>query len=154
MTIERIDSISSLNPEFARRVEALQQELIRLYETGRTETFFKIFETFRHPDRQASLLAKKTSKAGPWQSPHQWGLAVDFVPYVTIERSKLIAEDHGIAVPVGWNWDAANDYSLLATTAKSFDLRVPIAWDPCHVEASYWPEFRKNIAAKLIPYMK
>ena len=42
---------------------------------------FKIFETYRTPERQSHLKAKrpKVSNAGPWQSMHQYGLAVDFV---------------------------------------------------------------------------
>ncbi len=42
---------------------------------------FKIFETYRTPERQKFLRAKrpKVSNAGPWQSMHQYGLAVDFV---------------------------------------------------------------------------
>ena len=42
---------------------------------------FKIFETYRTPERQKFLRAKspKVTNAGPWQSMHQYGLAVDFV---------------------------------------------------------------------------
>lgn len=153
MTIERIDSLTLLHPEFARRVKALDEELTRLYETGRTETHFKLFETFRHPARQARLLTQRTSKARPWESAHQWGLAVDFVPYIDVERAKLIAEDSGIAINPGWNWDSSHDYSLLATTAKQFQLSTPISWDPCHVESSDWPEFRKNLGRVLREYL-
>ena len=39
----------------------------------------KISEHWRTPERQAQLLSKGVSKAGPWQSPHQYGLAVDII---------------------------------------------------------------------------
>jgi peptidoglycan L-alanyl-D-glutamate endopeptidase CwlK len=42
---------------------------------------FKIFESYRTPERQAFLRAKspKVTNAGPWQSMHQYGLAVDLI---------------------------------------------------------------------------
>lgn len=42
---------------------------------------FRMFETYRSPERQAHLARKrpKVTRAGPWQSMHQYGLAVDFV---------------------------------------------------------------------------
>lgn len=39
----------------------------------------KILAHWRTPERQAELLAKGVSKAGPWRSPHQYGLAVDII---------------------------------------------------------------------------
>lgn len=50
---------------------------------------FKIFEAFRTPERQAWLYAqgrtapgKLVTKAAPWQSMHQYGLAADLVLFV------------------------------------------------------------------------
>jgi hypothetical protein len=47
---------------------------------------FKIFEAYRYPERQADLYAQGRTTSGnivtyakPWQSYHQYGLAVDFV---------------------------------------------------------------------------
>lgn len=37
----------------------------------------KIYEHFRTPERQWELFNKGRSKAGPWQSPHQFGEACD-----------------------------------------------------------------------------
>ncbi|GAB3930048.1 peptidoglycan-binding protein [Mucilaginibacter myungsuensis] len=47
---------------------------------------FKVFEAFRHPERQSELYAQGRTKPGsivtyakPWSSYHQYGLAVDLV---------------------------------------------------------------------------
>lgn len=39
----------------------------------------RVYEHWRTPERQAEMIAKGVSKAGPWQSAHQYGLAVDII---------------------------------------------------------------------------
>lgn len=131
--MDRIDSIEFLAPKMIPLVRSLAKELAAGYETGRTQTLFKVFETFRAPDRQAALLSERTSKAGPWQSAHQFGLAVDFVPWTNSSMADDWAE-RGIGLPVGWNWHPANDYRFLAARAEEVGLTTPIKWDPCHVQ--------------------
>ena len=53
------------------------------YENHKTETRFGVFETWRNPIRQEALLRRGNSKAGAWQSSHQYGMAVDYVPWDT-----------------------------------------------------------------------
>lgn len=134
--------LSLLNAKFGRACARLHQYLIDAHQTGRTKTRFEIFETFRDPRRQADLLKKKVSKAGPFQSPHQFGLACDFVPYLSPEEAVAFSERKGERVLPGWNWDASHDYRFLATSAQTFNLTVPISWDPCHVEHPQWRKFR------------
>lgn len=135
-----------LNRKFGWAVDALNEYLIDCYETGHTKTLFKIFETFRDPSRQADLLKKKVTKAGPFQSPHQFGLACDFVPYLTPEEAIALTERTGERHFPGWNWHSSHDYRFLATAAEKFNLAVPIAWDPCHVEHPAWKKFRLNFS--------
>lgn len=140
MTINR--DITLLHPKFARVAKRLADYLIDSHETGRTKTRFEIFETYRDPVRQADLLRKGVSKAGPFESAHQCGLAVDFVPYITPEEAAILSERRGERVLPGWNWDPSHDYAYLATAANHFQLAVPISWDPCHVEHPNWRKFR------------
>jgi len=136
--------ISILHPKFQGRIKRLHQYLIDSYETGRTQTRFEIFETFRDPVRQGSMLAQGTSKAGPFQSSHQLGLAVDFVPHLSVEDAKRFNARHSLfgdkAVRAGWSWHALHNYEYLRQAATSlFDCSMPVfSWDKCHVEA---PEF-------------
>jgi len=58
---------------------------------------FRIFEAFRFAERQADLYAQGRTKPGdivtyalPWQSYHQYGLAVDFVLFINGD----------------WSWDS------------------------------------------------
>lgn len=76
----------------------------------------KISEHWRTPERQAELLARGASKAGPWRSPHQYGLAVDIV-HQTLgwnvpERFwadlhgcvQVIERQYGVALEHGHTW--------------------------------------------------
>lgn len=65
---------------------------------------FKIFEAWRSPQRQAALYAQGRSankpgpiltRAQPWQSYHQFGLAADFV----------------LVVNGKWDWDASGIFT-------------------------------------------
>ena len=134
--------VALCNPKFAASVTRLHKYLIDAHETGRTKTRFEIFETFRTPMRQRELIAKGVSKAGPFQSAHQFGLAVDFVPYLSPEEAGQLAERTGERVFPGWNWHSSHDYSFLAASAQRFAMAVPIVWDPCHVEHPSWNKLR------------
>ena len=141
MTIH--NDIALLHPKFGRKCKRLAEYLIDAYETGRTKTRFEVFETFRDPMRQNDLLRKGVSKAMAWQSAHQFGLAVDFVPYITPLEAAALAEDRGEKVLPGWNWAATHDYDFLAASAKLHNVLTPIKWDPCHVQAPEFEEIRK-----------
>lgn len=149
MTINR--NISSLHPKFQRVVERLEKYLIDAYETGRTKTRFELFEGFRDPERQARMLAQGTSKAGPFQSGHQLGLAVDFVPYLSVEDAKIFNTVHKLfgdkAVRPGWSWHALHDYEYLRLVATTqFQLVMPVfSWDKCHIEHPDYPMLRSTM---------
>lgn len=140
MTIHRDTAL--LHPKFMRACVRLHDYLIDAHETGRTKTRFEIFETYRDPIRQADLLKKGVSKAGPFESAHQLGLACDFVPYLSPEEALALGERKGERVLPGWNWDPSHDYSFLATAAELFKLSRPITWDPCHIEHPNWRKHR------------
>lgn len=115
-----------LHPEAREDFQQLANELSEAYAAGSTRTYFKPFETWRHPYRQAYLITKGVTKAGAWRSAHQYGLAVDFVPHDQ----------------KGFNWAADNDWEFLRTKAKLYGLTVPISWDLCHVEHPLWNEIK------------
>lgn len=136
--------VALCNPKFAARVTRLHKYLIDAHETGRTQTRFEIFETFRTPMRQKDLFAKGVSKTGPFQSAHQFGLAADFVPFLSPEEARALSERIGERVFPGWNWHSSHDYSFLAASAKRFEMAVPILWDRVHVEHPDWPKLRET----------
>ena len=125
-----------LHPKARDSFEGLSESLTRAYESGQTQTLFKVFETFRGPLRQLDLFAKGTTKARAWQSAHNYGLAVDFVPFVPLSTNRAVGE---------WSWASHHDYEFLATRASVFGLVVPISWDPCHVESPIWGSIRKFV---------
>lgn len=53
-----------------------QQVLKRMADKGWS---CRVFEHWRSPERQEQMIAKGVSKAGPWRSAHQYGLAVDII---------------------------------------------------------------------------
>ncbi len=94
----------------------------------RRDTCFLAFETFRDPEQQLLMLLRGVSKAGPFESAHQFGLAVDFVPFIAGE----------------WCWNVGDDYwSTLQREAEAFGLACPIKWDRAHVEHPAWAKVRR-----------
>lgn len=140
MTIH--SDIALLHPKFGRTCERLHKYLVDSYESRRTKTRFEIFETYRDPLRQQDLLRKKVSKAGPFQSAHQMGLACDFVPYLSVKEADALSEITGERQMPGWNWHSTHDYAFLRKAAELHNVRVPISWDLCHVEHPNWRAHR------------
>lgn len=134
--------LSLCNAEFRARATRLHKYLIDAHETGRTKTRFEVFETYRDPIRQTDLIKKGVSKAGPFQSAHQFGLAADFVPFLTPEEAAALSATTGERVFPGWNWHSSHDYGFLAAAAQRFKLAVPLEWDRVHVEHPSWPHLR------------
>lgn len=114
-----IRQIHALHPLVQRQFEELAFALKADFKAKRTLTDFRVFETYRTPMRQLEILTlTKNTKAGPYRSAHQYGLAADFVPFTSF-----------------WSWDAEHDYAHLAKRALDFGLKVPYAgWDKVHVE--------------------
>ena len=142
MTIIR--DLRLLHPKFGRAAGLLHQDLIRAYEAGETKTLFKVFETFRDPRRQLDALKKGVSKAGMYQSAHAFGMAADFVPFISPYEARTLSDELGYIVHPGWSWHASHDYGFLKTRAEHFGLRVPIAWDLVHVQH---PQFDSLLTA-------
>ena len=102
-----------LHPALAKTIRALALDL-------GADTPFAIFETFRSPARQAHVAGRGTSKALPWQSAHQFGLACDFA----VKRGDA------------WEWPDADDpiWDGFHSVVKRHGLVCPISWDPGHVQ--------------------
>lgn len=85
---------------------------------------FAMFETYRTPERQQYLFDKKKTKARPWQSAHQYGLGVDFVPLLKTGD---------------WTWEPPPEvWDRLRQRAGDCGLHNDIVWDRPHV---YHPAF-------------
>ena len=89
-----------------------------------------VFETYRNAEEQNAAFARGASKARAGQSPHQHGMAVDFVPRVGVR---------------GWYWPPAdhNIWRQLRLEAQRQGLHNDIAWDRPHVECRCWRDLRK-----------
>lgn len=124
--------------------QMLSDELFRLYLTGAAPHWFKPFEGYRSPTRQWTFFNLGTSKAKAWQSPHQYGLAVDFVPYVV--RAAVKPEDYDTAVGT-WKWPPKNDpsWDWFDNVVHRSGLLRPISWDRPHVEHPLWQEIKSRV---------
>ena len=89
---------------------------------------FEVFESFRTPQRQAFLYAQgrtrpgsKVTKAPPWSSYHQYGLAVDFV----------------LKVNGNWSWETkgkfAKGWQRLHALGDKLGLE-PLSWELPHLQ--------------------
>ena len=102
----------------------LDQTLLKSFDLGITKTNFRPFEGYRSPARQQLLFDQRVTRARPCQSAHQFGLAVDFVPFVDGK----------------WNWDdPSHDWAFLRTTCRAYGLLNELDWDRAHVEHRRWP---------------
>ena len=115
------------NPEFAARCTRLHKYLVDAHQTGRTKTRFEIFETFRTPMRQRDLFKKGASEAGPFQSAHQFGLAVDFVPHISPEEAHALYVNIGERVMPGGTGTrpTTTGFSPKARPVSNLPYRLP-----------------------------
>ena len=120
---------SLLHPMMRQRAEYLAWDLIAAFNEQKTTTVFAPFEGYRSPDQQYELFNQKplVTKAIPWRSAHQYGLAVDFVAWTE----------------QGWSWDDNHDWNILRRLAQENGLDCPITWDRAHVEHPVWADIRR-----------
>lgn len=98
-----------------------------------------VYEAYRTPERQAELYAlgrtkkgRKVTNAGPWQSMHQYRLAIDFVPL------KAHAKVPGMYEA---DWDDAKSYAKAQAIAKKHGFRA-LSWETPHLEDADFRDWR------------
>lgn len=123
-----IRDLSLLHPRCVGKFSDLQRRLSDGFARGVTPTRFMPFETYRTPQRQHWLQTHQggVTKAGAFQSAHNFGLAVDFVPYVNTGTQGV------------WSWDLSHDWSFLKAQAEECGLDNSISWDRPHVQDPIW----------------
>lgn len=140
MSMKPINELDFLHPVMLDRARSLLEDLRVGYKTGLTKTNFQVFETYRSPKRQRELIIAKTTKARPWQSAHQFGLALDIVPFGNLTADGTYET---------WSWAGHHDYTFLAVTAEKNGLSCPISWDKCHVQHPNWNKIKRAFEAYL-----
>lgn len=128
-----IRDLEALHPVCKTAFRELEAYLQLAFKEGATHSQFGVFETYRHPLRQLYLLEHGTTKAGIYKSAHQFGLAVDFVPFKTVEGKRH------------WSWSKNEDWGFLRKSAELYGLTRPIAWDLAHVQHPAWREMNKHM---------
>lgn len=117
-----IRSISELHP-------VMRQDAVNfIAEVSRAALPFQLFETYRSPERQEGLPSSST-KAGPWESAHQYGLAFDMAGFVNGK----------------WSWDQSLPWAELKPIALKTGLLMPLRWDLGHVEHPVWKKVRRAL---------
>lgn len=108
-----------------------------------------VFETLRTNERQESLKSKGASKAGAGQSPHNYGLACDFV----LDTNKVKVQKrewNGKMYPDAWDYEtpeAKAVYDRLGELAESIGLEWGGRWkfiDVPHVQLPDWKQFKDS----------
>lgn len=127
-----------LHPRVRGPFMALADDLARSYGLGPslTRTLFRPFEGYRSPVKQNEARRKGVSKAAAWSSPHQYGLAVDFVPFMGGK----------------WMWEGDHDWAFLARCASARGLICQtsgLEWDKPHVQSPLWYEVRDILAPRI-----
>ena len=117
-----------LHPRAIDDFMELERVLTALFHTDGLAVHFRAFEVWRSPTRQAKLFKDGKSRARPWMSAHQYGLAVDFVPWTAAR---------------GWHWDPPRGaWDDLRKAATQCGLVNNLDWDRAHVEHPWFQELR------------
>lgn len=122
--------LSLIHPVARGQVDRLQARLLELH--ARHEcVLFDVFETYRSPERQTFVQRTGNSRARMYESAHQLGLAVDFVP----------------KIGGSWSWAVhAREWDVLRREATLVGLVCNLDWDRAHVEHPAW--------RRVLPYLK
>lgn len=124
-------SYEQLHPKARGNFRRLSERLLLAHEGGYCRSLFLPYEGFRSVERQLILYNQRprVTKAGPWQSAHNYGLAVDYVPRVEGK----------------WVWDENADWATLKQIAIECGLSAPIAWDRPHIEHPIWAAVSRHL---------
>lgn len=128
-----VRDLKALHPSCALAFRELAEYLKISFKEGVTHSDFRVFETYRNPLRQVNLLEQGVSKAGAFESAHQFGMAVDFVPGTQTAHA------------FNWSWSANEDWPFLKQAAELYGLSCPIKWDKAHVQVKNWDEIRASL---------
>ena len=162
MSVNKVNSLDKLVSPFREAIVWLQY---RLEESG---IYMVRWETYRSHERQDYLKKKGSTKAKAGQSPHNYGLAADFV--LDTERVECAhriwkSPSTGIErwVPCAWECDtpAAKDTWLkFGMAVRSMGLvwggdfgedgsnSSAIGWDYPHCELRGWRDIAKKVNGK------
>lgn len=132
-------ALAALHPRMVGPISALLATLrTTVFTSGGKQCVFAAFEGFRHPVRQYDLFTRgKVTEAGPWQSAHQYGCAVDF--------ACVNVGPEGVIVPGSWTWPDDAPWGKLKILARRVSLDVPIEKDKGHVQHPLWQQLRKIV---------
>lgn len=122
MTTTRNVQIADLHPIWREEVHAFLAEVANMTD------HFMLFEGYRSPQRQDELYNErpKVTHAYRWQSAHQYGLAIDVVPYP-------------------WSWSDQHDWEGMRQLAmRKYGFLCPLVWDKPHIEHA---QFHRGIRA-------
>lgn len=119
--------INDLHPKMRVAVRRLEDVMLTAGILAAPRTAgFKFFEGYRSPERQAYLRREhpKVTKAGAWQSSHQYGMAADYVWWDP---------------ETGWSWDDSLPWAFLDIAVREVpELVRPVDWDRPHIEHRAW----------------
>lgn len=146
MTLKTFN-LADLHPEARAQFLDLTALLVEAWTDGETEYLLRPFEGFRDSARQAEMVRNGTSKAGPFQSAHWFGLAVDFVPDGNTKKGYGFS-GHTEKAP-RWYWPPAShkDWKVLGEAAASVGLIQPISWDKPHVQHPLFAQMKRALRA-------
>ena len=121
-----------LHPAARGHFIVLSTRLETAHQTGRTKHLLKPFEGYRSLEHQQAAFDRGVSKALPWQSAHQYGLAVDYVPF---------------ANGMKWFWPEAThpDWEELRAIATNLGLICNLNWDRPHVVHPVWDQIKRHL---------
>lgn len=105
-----------LHPKALQNFQRLEQDLLRGVLAGETSTWFRPFAGYRTPHQQLELYNAGTSGHRPFESPHNYGLAVEFVAF--IPKANLGRDTNYDRVSGTWSWDRTLPWDYMHRAAE------------------------------------
>lgn len=119
--MNHVEALRKINVECHPCVRRAFVEFYSSISTTPGLSIVRPFEILRTPQRQNEVLAAGASKVGGWRSVHQYGCAIDFVPFMGGKFT--------------WDWDG---WSALHAHGRRFGIVAPIEWDKPHMVPLEW----------------
>lgn len=118
-----------LHPKCAGNFLIVANRIVDAFQNEELTQLYLPFDGWRSPPLQLDMMKRNVSKAAPWQSAHNYGMAVDFVGWNPAAQ---------------WNWKPADDpdWGLIGKIAVNAGMLRPIKWDKPHVEHPLWTSIK------------
>lgn len=107
------------------------------------------FNLYRPAEAQKKMLIRRVSRAGPFESAHQFYAASDIIHEKWAWFAKKKADGTPTGAPDGAQfWDRLWDCAEVVAEKYNVQFSPRLSWDPAHIQLANWRECREVVGRK------